>query len=288
MSVRIWNDLGAKMDGKDNGRLKELMKTPLANMTVTAQDEFVEELLNTSLFLPVDIDSDFSSLEDDDTIRFSPIVAKQVDGKGILPLFTDEEESEKFDYPNFVRVGCDEVAAILVQSEGVDDVVLNLGSENAVGLTVESFLDLVSATKIQEVVDLVTLNSKPLKRETRFYLREEVPLMKKLAEDGVFTSKFPFNASFKDNFQENCDYLNILIVPKGIRVLYVGENGTYGDSIFPPVIRFRFVEEDGNVMTWKCVSQEINLPSGRKFKWAYGAIAVIIIFLITYIVYNLL
>lgn len=268
------------MDGKDNGRLKELMKTPPADMTVTAQDEFVEELLNASLFLPVDIDSDLSDLEDEDAIRFSPIVVRQTDGKAILPLFTDGEESEKFDHPNFVSLGCDEIAAILIQSEGVDDVVLNPGSENSVGLTAESFLDLVSATKIQEVVDLVAANSKPLKNETRFYLREEVPLMKKLAEDGVFTSKFPFNASFKDNFQENCDYLNILIVPKGIRFLYVGENGTYGDSIFPPVIRFRLVEENGNIMTWKCISQEMNLPAKGKFGRAYWAIVPIAILLI--------
>lgn len=108
------------MDGKDNGRLKELMKTPPADMTVTAQDEFVEELLNASLFLPVDIDSDLSDLEDEDAIRFSPIVVRQTDGKAILPLFTDGEESEKFDHPNFVSLGCDEVAAILIQSEGVD------------------------------------------------------------------------------------------------------------------------------------------------------------------------
>lgn len=254
----------------DNERLKELMKDSPGKKN---HDEFFQELLNSSLFLPVDIDSeslDFSrkdlgkDVEGDIPVRFAPIIAKQEGGNAILPLFTDSEEGEKFGHSSFISVGCEEVAAILIQTEDVDEVVINPLSKGAVGMTADSFLDLVSATKIREIEDLITKGSRPLKSEARFYLREEVPLMRDLAEDRIFTSKLPFNAYFKDNFDERCSYLNILIVPKGIRFLYVGKTDGYGDSVFPPTIRFKLIGEEGNVFTWKCISQELNVKPKRQ------------------------
>ncbi|MDO5849063.1 MAG: SseB family protein [Methanobrevibacter sp.] len=274
------------MDGEGNSRLKELMERSPNSMDEKGQKEFLAELQKAVFFLPVDIDYevlDFTA-EDlgrepnpEEPISFAPIVATSTDGKSILPLFTDMEEADRFDYSNFISVGCDEIAALLIQTDDDMDVVINPTHENAVGMSRESFLDFVSANKIREIEGMILVNSRPLKEESRFYLREHTPLMRKLSEDGVFTSKLPFNASFRDNFTEDSPYLNILIVPKGVRYLYVGENGTYGDSIFPPVIRFRLVEEDGNVFTWKCISQDLNVPSGRNWKWIWVVMAVFIV-----------
>lgn len=274
----------------NNLKLKELMKDSSKGMGEFNHKKFFDELSKASLFLPVDIDRESLKLnranlengtDDEIQISLSPYLLKQDDGTTVLPLFTDEDESDKLGY-NSVSIGTLEIATILVDNKDIYGIVINPTDVDGIGITSKSFLDFVGSTKIQEFSDFVTENSRPLKFESRFYLREEVPLMKQMAKDGIFTSTIPFTASFKDNFDENCKYLNILIFPKGMRFLYVGQAEEFMDSVFPPTLKFKLIEENENIFTWKCISQDLDSVKKRTSKLVY-LIAIVILLVIIFV-----
>lgn len=250
-------------------------------MNDNTQYEFLDELLNSSLFLPIDLNSKLIDFKKNELIEelfeLVPIIIKQND-KSVMPLFTDADANSVLDHDNFVSVGCEEVAVLLSQNDHVDGVVINPKSEISIGIATESFLDIVSASKLKEFEDIVVENSRPLKQETRFYLREEIPLLKKLSKNNIFTTEFLFNASFKDKFDEKSKYLNIFIFPKGTLFFHVGENDSYGDSIFLPKLTFKLIEENENEFTWKCVSQELDIKKRKSFNLFYVIMAIIILF----------
>ncbi len=279
------------MDDIDNSKLKELMKDSSRGMSENNQKEFFKELSNASLYLPVDLDQEALNLNQDTLekglngeipITLSPFLLKQEDGKTILPLFTDKDESDKLEHHIFVSIGTLEIAKLLVDNKDIYGVIINPTDVDGVGISTDSFLGFVGSTKIKGFSDFVVKNSRPLKSESRFYLREVAPLMKQMSKDGIYTSELPFNVSFKDNFDENCKYLNILIFPRGMRFLYVGNIGEFSDSIFPPTLKFKLIEEDGNTFTWKCISQELG-PVKKRNNIMFYLIAIVLIVVIIFI-----
>ena len=269
----------------NNDKLKELLKIEPENMTESQENSFIEEILNATFFLPIDVSGEYSGFKQSDIGKefnpnepdtFAPIVAKQEDNL-FLPLFTDVESAKDFEQLNLITVNSNEVFAILIQTEGIDAVIINPGSQYSIGMSTTSFLDCVNEVNLEKFEKIVKTESRPLSNETRFYLREPVPLMQSLAEDGIFTSKLPFNANFKDNYSEDHKFLNILIIPKGIRFLHIGSEGGFGDTMFPPVIKFKLLKEEGNTFTWKCIYQQsANLSKRNRIVYLIIAILIII------------
>ncbi len=277
-----------------NSKLKAMLKANLNNMSKKQKKEFFDELINAKLLLPITIKSNFqdnqqkdiSDIDLNEPVDITPLIGK-LDNRSFIPLYTDMDSSKKIGNTNFMQVDCEEVAAMIIQTKDIDTVVLNPGEEFSMELSIDSFINFVTKRKFGEIMTFLEDNAQVLNQDSRFYLRENVPLMKDLAEDGIFSSDLPFLVNFIDKSTE-FKYLNIIIVPKGVKFIFLGKNGnSFGDSLFLPTIKFKLISEEDNVLTWKFVSQ--NLQNNKKFNLKYILLAllaiVLVIFILTMVLY---
>ena len=108
--------------------------------------------------------------------------------------------------------------------------------------------------------DWIFEKAMPLNQEIRVYYRELEPFMKKQAVNGVYSSPDPLKASVNMHFDDNIPYLNVLILPKDTRTVYLGgmmDPEMSCDILLAPETEFEFVsQEDEHTMIWKCVNQK--------------------------------
>ena len=101
--------------------------------------------------------------------------------------------------------------------------------------------------------------ARPLNQNVKIYYREDEPLMKKQAVNGIYSSQDPLKAS-KYDFNDHIPYLNVLILPKDTKTVYLGgmmDSEMSCDILLAPETEFEFVsQEDDYTMLWKCVNQE--------------------------------
>lgn len=253
----------------DNSRLEELMGQ---DITPQMEREFFEILRQSRLFLPVDFGPDaFSGIENTkpgDVIEgpsgFSIQFLTDPNGNKAVPLFTSEEMMEKAGVRTSVMVMyMSDLADMLKQTDKYSVIAINPFTEHDLNMPVEAFINLFDPAAqaveiLPEILKMLKEKSIELEENYMFYLRDDEDFMKQDAIDGVFIPNIPFNASTRKDFNEDFRYLNILLMSKTQRILYIGgivdENSF--DTIIAPGSEFELVEEpDEFTRVWKCGAQ---------------------------------
>ena len=97
-----------------------------------------------------------------------------------------------------------------------------------------------------------------LEEDFAFFVRGEEPFMKQEAIDGVYVPNIPFNISSRKDFKKEWKYLNILLLPKTTKIVYIGNvvDEDAWDTIIAPGSEFEQVEEiDEFTTVWICRAQ---------------------------------
>lgn len=255
-----------------NSRLEELMAIDPTLMSEEIQKELFDELGNTRFLLPVVFNSnpiDMDGVEEGqimeirEPLSFTPITVRREDSI-ILPLFTNEEALKIMGKVNVISYHSEDIAKLLIEGEGIDEIVINPNTESSIGMPVESFIYHCMEEEFDTIFDIeedIKKYGVPLEENTRFYLRSETPFMAENADEGVFVANIPFNASSADVCNTDFRYLNVLLVPKGTVFLYLGniidDVTKNNDVLLAPTLKFKLTDEFEDTFTWECVSQDL-------------------------------
>lgn len=258
------------MEDVGNRRLKELIKIDPWNLKSRQRDELFDELKKSFLFLPVAITSNSfdsnnvkvgESVAMKEPLRFKPLTFTDGVGEHLF-VFTDNEEieNEKVETDMIIMAASD--IAENFKGAGYYDIVLNPFSKESFGLKFESFLELFTLDKLIDEIDFKDFfaDAKPLEENTVVFLREDEPLMKEKAVNGIYSMDLPFKASLDPNFNSDYKYLNVLLLDKGTRIYYLGgivDPETNYDILLEPETEFKFIRnEDEKTFVWLCVNQK--------------------------------
>lgn len=246
------------MSSLDNAKLKELMKIEPESMSKEEYESFVSEFKNAQLLLPVEIYSKTQSDEINEPLSFKPVTIEE-NGCKCIPLFTDNEELKKDNPPvSVITIFMKDLKDMLEDSSEIDEIMINPSSKDTVCIDLDSFFDLFEVRNNPN--DWIFEKAMPLNQEIRVYYRELEPFMKKQAVNGVYSSPDPLKASVNMHFDDNIPYLNVLILPKDTRTVYLGgmmDPEMSCDILLAPETEFEFVsQEDEHTMIWKCVNQK--------------------------------
>ena len=243
------------MTNLDNIKLKELMKIEPESMSKQEYESFVEEFKKSQLLLPVEI---YSNNDVNEPLSFKPVTIEE-NGCKCIPLFTDNEELKKGNPPvSTIAIFMKDLKDMLENAFEIDEIMINLSSEYTMCIDLNSFFDLFEVKN--DPNNWIFDKARPLNQEVKVYYREEKPLMKKQAVDGIYSSKDPFKARVNMYFDDHIPYLNVLILPKNTKTVYLGgmiDPETSCDILLAPETEFEFVsQEDEHTMLWKCVNQK--------------------------------
>lgn len=253
----------------DNSRLEELIAH---DITPQMEREFFEILRDSRLFLPVTLGEDaFAGIENSkpgDVIEgpegFSINYLETSDGKRIVPLFTSGEMMKKAGARTSVmEMYMSDLAGMLEQTDKYSIISINPFTEHDLNMPIEVFLNLFNplqqaAEVLPEILKILKEKSVELEDDYMFYVRDDEDFMMEDAVDGVFVPNIPFNVSSRRDFHENLKYLNVLLMPKTKRILFIGDVAGEDsfDTIIAPGTEFEFVEEiDEFARVWKCGAQ---------------------------------
>ena len=243
------------MSNLDNNKLKELMKIEPNSMDKNEYESFVNEFKKSQLLLPVEISS---KAQIDEPLSFKPIVIEQNNCK-CIPLFTDNGEFKKNNSSaSLIAIFMKDLKDMLEDSSEIDEIIINPDSKYPVCINLDSFFDLFA--KKNNPNNWIFEKARPLNQEVKIYYRENEPLMKKQAINGIYSSQDPFKASVNMHFDSHIPYLNVLILPKNTKTVYLGDMmdpETSCDILLAPETEFKFIrQEDEYTMIWKCVNQK--------------------------------
>ena len=246
------------MSNLDNAKLKELMKIEPESMSKEEYESFVYEFKNAQLLLPVEIYSKTQSDEINEPLSFKPVTIEE-NGCKCIPLFTDNVELKKNNPPvSVIAIFMKDLKDMLEDSSEIDEIMINPSSKDTVCIDLDSFFDLFAIKNNSN--DWIFEKARPLNHEVKVYYREFEPLMKKQAIGGVYSSKNPFKASVNMHFEDHIPYLNVLILPKDTKTVYLGgmmDPEMSCDILLAPETEFKFIsQEDEHTMIWKCVNQK--------------------------------
>lgn len=242
------------MSNLDNSKLKELMKIEPDSMDKYEYESFVNEFKKSQLLLPVEVSS---KAQIDEPLSFKPIVLEQNNCKSI-PLFTDNEEFKKNNSSvSVIAIFMKDLKDMLEDLSEIDGIIINPDSKYTVCIDLDSFLDLFTQNNPN---NWIFEKARPLNQEVKIYYRENEPLMRKQAIDGIYSSQNPFKASVNMHFNSHIPYLNVLILPKDTKTVYLGgmmDPETSCDILLAPGTEFKFIRhEDEHTMVWKCINQK--------------------------------
>lgn len=254
----------------DNSELEEIMKKEL---TVESQNEFFDVFRKSQLFLPVTCSANiFEGLEDakpgdvfepEGRVGFDINYLSDNEENLAVPLFTSCEVMEAVGVRSSVMaIFMSDLADMLRQTERYSVIAVNPFTDNDINMPIDVFLNLFEAEGILDalntVMKILKEKSVILEEDYAFFARGTENFMKDAAVDGVFVPNVPFNVSTNRNFKEDMLYLNILLMPKGKRIAYLGEvvdDDAY-DTIIAPGSEFHMVKEiDEFTTVWKCGDQ---------------------------------
>lgn len=247
------------MSNLTNDKLKELMKIEPESMDKSEYESFVEEFKNAQLLLPVEICSHSEDNLINEPLSFKHTVIKE-NGCLCVPLFTDNDELNKSESPNSViAIFTKDLKDMLEDSPEIDEIIINPASEHSVCIELDSFFDLFKVKK-EDSTEWIFERAMPLREDVQVYHREEEPFMKNHAFNQIYSSDGPFKASINKNYNDHIPYLNILILPKNTKTVYLGgmmDPEMSCDILLAPKTEFEFVsQEDEYTMLWKCVNQK--------------------------------
>lgn len=240
------------MGNLDNNKLKELMKIEPEAMDKNEYESFVNEFKNSQLLLPVEIQANASVNE---PLSFKPIVIEENNCK-CIPLFTDNDELKKDNPPvSVIAIFMKDLKDMLEDASEIDEIMINPSSKYTVCIDLDSFFDLFKQDN-----NWIFEKARPLNQDVKVYYRENEPLMKKQAVNGIYSSSNPVKASVNMHFNDHIPYLNVLMLPKNTKTVYLGgmmDPETSCDILLAPETEFEFVsQEDEHTMLWRCINQK--------------------------------
>lgn len=255
----------------NNRLLEELMMVNPENMGLEEQNMFLDELKKSQLYLPIEIVSDSFDFDEIDIgktlklnkpLKFKPIKIYDSENTVILPLFTssDNFKHSQIDSSSILMYTEDLADMLNDSRDNFDEIMINPSSETPISMDIDSFLELFSEDMFDVLYGLFKLfeeKATPLEEDHNFYLREKEPFMKNNSVNDIFTSQLPFTVSTSENFHKDYQYLNILVLKEGAKVLYIGNivnPETNYDTILSPNIKFRFLKYiDEHTLLWEFV-----------------------------------
>ena len=261
--------------GVDNSRLEELLKEMDAGLVEPAKkEEFLKLFKESQLFMPIILSDEWlKGIEDSkpgetrtvgENAGFSINYLKLEGDKRAVPLFTSTELMESTGLQSScIAFYMEDLADMLKQTDKYSLVAINPLTNLEAGMPIDSFLNLFeSADEEEEVIKnilaILEKHSVVLEENISLVFRSDENFMKEQAVNGIFVPHVPFRASTNPDFQKELKYTNILLIPEGKRILFVGS--VVGEDAFntfiAPLTEFEIVEEvDEFTTVWKIGAQ---------------------------------
>ena len=259
------------MDLVDNSRLEELMK---GDLNIEMQREFFEILKESQLFMPVTYSVNMFEgienakvgdvIEPEGQVGFDINFLTDSQGNKAVPLFTSSEIMESAGVKSSaIAIFMSDLAEMLKQTDRYSAIVVNPFTELEISMHIGAFLNMFEERvkmfeTLNQILKILKEKSVELEDDTVFFVRDSEPFMKNDAVDGIFKPNIPFNVSIRRDFHDELKYLNILLMPKGKKFVYIGGvvDEDHYDSIIAPETEFKFVEDiDEFTSVWKCGAQ---------------------------------
>ena len=263
-------------DGIDNSELEELIKEMDAGIVESKKkEEFLELFKKSQLLLPVILSDEwFEGIEDSKpgdirTVRenagFNINYLEMKNGERAVALFTSTELMESTGLQSScIAFYMEDLADLLKQTDKYSLVVINPFTDLETGMPVTTFLNLFYGMSdeeketIENVIRILKEHSVELEENISLVFRSDENIMKNQAVNGVFAPVVPFRASTNPDFQKELKYTNILLMPEGKMILFLGD--IVGEDAFnvfiAPQSEFEIVEEiDEFTTVWKCGAQ---------------------------------
>lgn len=259
------------MDLMDNSKLEELMK---GDLTVEMQEEFFDVFKKSQLFMPVTYSPDMFEgienaqvgdvIEPEGQVGFDIVYLKDNHENNVVPLFTSSRMMESAGLESSaIAIYMSDLAEMLKQTDRYAVIAVNPFTELEVSMPIEAFLNLFSPEEnlletMEVILKILEDKSMELEEDTALFVRESEPFMKNDAVDGVFRPEIPFNVSTKKDFHDHLEYLNILLMPKSKKIVYIGDvvDDDRYNVIIAPDTEFEFVKDiDEFTSVWKCGAQ---------------------------------
>lgn len=264
-----------KQTAVDNSKLEEILKKEI---TQEMQKELFEVLRQSQLYLPVKFSSNmFEGIENAKEGEVFETTGKEGfdinyltdnEKNRLVPLFTSSKVMTDTGLESSAMVMfVEDIADMLKESDRYSAIVINPLSENEIILPWDAFIGIFARPSEEEKTFMDSLNviSEILKEkyveleeDFAFFVRGEEPFMKQEAIDGVYVPNIPFNISSRKDFKKEWKYLNILLLPKTTKIVYIGNvvDEDAWDTIIAPGSEFEQVEEiDEFTTVWICRAQ---------------------------------
>ena len=257
----------------DNTKLVELIKKMDAGLVeAKTRNEFFEIFKNSQLYMPVMMsDNIFEGIENakegdviepEGQVGFDINYLKYDGDKKAVPLFTSSELMESTGLKSSaIAIYMSDLADMLSQSDRYSLIAINPYTDLSIDMPMDTFLKLFWQNPMETMMEIIKMlleKSLELEEDYAFFVRDSEPFMKNDAVDGVFTPNIPFNVSTRRDFKKELEYLNILLMPKTTKIMYIGNvvDEDHYDTIIAPGSEFHFVEDvDEYTSVWKCGSQ---------------------------------
>ena len=264
-----------KQTAVDNSKLEEILKKEI---TQEMQKELFEVLRQSQLYLPVKFSSNmFEGIENAKEGDVFETTGKEGfdinyltdnEENRLVPLFTSSEVMTDTGLESSAMVMfVEDIADMLKESDRYSAIVINPLSENEIILPWDAFIGIFARPSEEEKTFMDSLNVMSeilkekyveLEEDFAFFVRGEEPFMKQEAIDGVYVPNIPFNISSRKDFKKEWKYLNILLLPKTTKIVYIGNvvDEDAWDTIIAPGSEFEQVEEiDEFTTVWICRAQ---------------------------------
>lgn len=260
----------------DNGKLEKLIKEmDMGLVGKQERDDFLSLFKKSRLFMPVILSNDFfenieNSREGDvftttEKSGFDINFLTLNDGKKAVALFTSSGLMESTGLKSSaIAIFMSDLADMLGQApERYSMISVNPFTDLSIDMPMDSFLNLFNSNdellkSLNSVLNILKEKSQKLEKDYAFFLRSEDDFMKENAVDGIFVPDIPFNVSSKEDFHEDLTYLNVILMPKSTRILFVGNvvDDANFDTIIAPESEFKIVKEiDEYTTVWQCIAQ---------------------------------
>ena len=255
----------------DNSALEEVMKRDL---TPEMQREFFEILKDSQLYMPVSFSPNmFEGIENakegdvfepEGQVGFDINYLSDAEGNKAVPLFTSSELMESTSLrSSAVAIFMSDLADMLKQTEKYSVISINPFTELNLDIPIGPFLNLFEEVPdiletLNQILKILKEKSVELEEDHVLFVRGDDDFMKEEAVDGVFRPNIPFNVSTRREFHEEMKYLNILLMPKTKKIVYIGGvvDENHYDTIIAPETEFEWVKDlDEFTRVWKCGAQ---------------------------------
>lgn len=256
----------------DNSELEEIMKR---DITPKMKREFIEVFKKSQFYLPVEYSQNmFEALEDvkvgevfeaEGQVEFDIVHLYNADYEMTVPLFTSEEMFEKANMESSVMVMfASDIADMLSQSDKYSAVAVNPFSEYVINMPFNEFINLFREPTeeekelledIERIISVLSEYSVELEENTTLFFKSNDNIMVERAYEGVFTSQNPIAASTNPEYGMGLKYTNILMMPKGKRILPIDCDDPL-DVFIAPETEFKLQDVmNGTQNLWMCGDQ---------------------------------